>query len=301
MGLFSKLLFKMLPKVDGMVTYSNLLLMYDNLDSPLEETYTPEIKSFLKMLPLRINFIVVILCVQGEVRLKCNLKEYKLQPNGLIVLPSGTKAEAMDLADDSKVIVIVLPDQTYAPPASIHNSIYSMENFTAPFNIKLENTEVQSGIGVYRLLKAALQGDPDKVNADLVKSYMLLLGGIAAVGFQRWKLSNRKQKVSNKEQIYKDFLYQLSEEYREFRDVSHYAQNAGLTPKYFASVIYDASGHHPLDIIKEQVINDAKSLLQQGKSVGEVCDILHFSSQSQFTSYFKAAVGVPPREFMKIL
>lgn len=299
-GLFTKLLFKMLPKVDGMTTYSNLLLMYDNLDTPLEESYTPEIRSFLNRLPMKINFTVVMLCVEGEIKLQCNLKEHILKKDTLIVLPTGTKAESMEIMDNSKLIVIVLPDQTYAPPLNSHNAIYSMENFTSPLNIKLESAEVQNGIGVYRLLKSALQGDPDNVNADLVKSYMFLLSGIAAVGFQRWKINNKRQRVSNKEQIYKDFLFEVSEGYREHRDVSYYAKAAGLSPKYFASVIYDASGHHPLDIIKEQVINDAKNLLREGNSINEVCDILHFSSQSQFTNYFKNAVGVPPGEFLKI-
>lgn len=298
-GLFQKLLFKMLPKVDGMTTYSNLLLMYDNLDSPLHETYTDEIKSFLKVLPMRINFAVVILCVEGEVKLQCNLKEFTLHKNGLIVLPPGTKAESFALADESKVIVIVVPDQTFAPPTDTHNAIYSLENFTSPFNIKLESSEVNTGINVYRLLKEALQGDPDKVNADLVKSYMFLLGGIAAVGFQRWKINNKKQKVSNKEQIYKDFLLLVSEDYRKYRDVAHYASAAGLSPKYFATVIYDASGHHPLDIIKGQVISDAKNLFRKKHSIAEVCEILNFSSQSQFTNYFKSSVGITPGEFLK--
>ena len=83
------------------------------------------------------------------------------------------------------------------------------------------------------------------------------------------------------------------------KDIAYYAAKAGLTPKYFASVIYEVSGTHPLDLVKEQVVLDAQHLLKEGKSIKEVCSILNFSSQSQFTSYFKTAVGIPPGEFIK--
>lgn len=289
----------MMPKVEGMTSYSDLLLMYDNLDTPLSETYSPEIKNFLNMLPMRINFTVVILCVQGHVDIQCNLKDLSIDKNGLVVIPSGTKAEKLEIQDDSKVVVMVVPDQTFAPPSNFHNSTYASANFTSPTCIELEDHEMRQGVDVYRLLKAQLKNDEEKVNTDLVKAYILLLAGVAAVGFQRWRMRSKKEKLSSKEQIYRDFLHQLSEDYRKHRDVSHYAKCQDLTSKYFASVIYDVSGHHPLDLIKEQVVMDAQNLLKNGKTIMEVCEILNFSSQSQFTNYFKSAVGVPPGEFLK--
>lgn len=298
-ALFTRLLFKMMPKVKGMTSYSDLLLMYDNLDTPLSETYSPEIKNFLNMLPMKINFTVVILCIQGHVEIQCNLKDLSIGKNGLVVIPSGTKAEKLEIHDDSKVVVLVVPDQTFAPPSNFHNSTYASVNFTSPTAVELEPAEVRQGVDIYRLLKAQLQNDEMDVNTDLVKAYILLLAGVAAVGFQRWRVRNKKVKISNKEQIYRDFLHLLSEDYRKHRDVAHYAQCLGLTAKYFASVIFDASGHHPLDLIKEQVIMDAQQLLKNGRTIMEVCETLNFSSQSQFTNYFKSAVGVPPGEFLK--
>lgn len=282
-----------------MASYSDLLLMYDNLDTPLSQTYSPEIKQFLAMLPMKINFIVVILCIQGNVKIQCNLKDLSIGKNGLVVIPSGTKAEKLEIGEDSTVVVMVLPDQTLAPPSSFHNSTYASSNFITPTSIELEDHEVRQGVDVYRLLKAQLKNDEVNVNQDLVKAYILLLAGVAAVGFQRWRLRNKKTKISTKEQIYRDFLHQLSEDYRKHRDVSHYAECLDLTSKYFASVIYDVSGHHPLDLIKEQVVMDAQNLLKNGKTIMEVCEILNFSSQSQFTNYFKSAVGMPPGEFLK--
>lgn len=282
-----------------MTSYSDQLVMYDNLDRPLSETYSEEVKAFLKQLPGKVSFTVVILCLEGEVEIQCNLKNFNLKKNGLIVIPQGTKAEKLDFLPNSRVVALVVPNTSYAPPSSFHNSIYAASNFTSPTVIELEDHEVNQGIHVYRMLKEQLQGQEKDVNSDLVKAYILLMAGVAAVAFQRWKIRSNKVKVSSKEQIYGEFLDRLSEDYREHRDVAYYAQAAGLSPKYFASVIFETSGSHPLDLIREQVVLDAQGLLKSGKSIVQVCEILNFSSQSQFTNYFKAAVGMPPGEFIK--
>lgn len=299
MALFTRLFFKMLPKVKGMTSYSDLLMMYDNLDNPLADTFSQEVKDFLGMLPMKINFTVVILCVEGGVDIQCNLKDLSVKKNGLVVIPAGSKAEKVEIHDDSTVIVLVIPDQTYAPPTSFHDATYAASNFTSPTRIELEDSEMVQGINIYRMLRSQLKMDEKNVSPDLVKAYMLLLAGIAAVAFQRWRIRSKKHKLTNKEQIYHDFLRILSEEYRSHRDVAFYAEQLDLTPKYFASVIYDASGNHPLDLIKEQVILDAQNLLKSGIPIAEVCETLNFASQSQFTSYFKSAVGMPPGEFLK--
>lgn len=298
MALFTRLLFKMMPKVSGMVTYADKLLMYDNVDTPLSETYTDDIKAFLKHLPVKINFTAVIFCIRGHIQIQCNLKDFSLSTNGLCIIPSGTKAEKLVIGDDSKLIALIMPDIDYAPPASFHNSLYAMSNFTSPVSINLNDTEAKQCINIYKMMKEQLMAEEQDVKADLVKAYIQLLAGVAAVSFEKWKAES-KTKISTKEQIYRDFLTNLSEEYREHKDIAYYAAKAGLTPKYFASVIYEVSGTHPLDLVKEQVVLDAQHLLKEGKSIKEVCSILNFSSQSQFTSYFKTAVGIPPGEFIK--
>lgn len=297
--LITRLLFKMMPKVAGMTSYAGQLIMYDNLDHPIGETYNENIKAFLKMLPMTVDFTVVILCVDGHVNLRCNLRDFALQRNSLVVIPQGTQAEKLELMNDATVVVMALPNLSYAPPSSFHNSIFASSNFTSTTFIEMEDSEVKQALGIYRMLKQQIATDEKEVNSDLVRAYILLMAGVSAVAFQRWKIRNKQTKISKKENIYKEFLTRLSEEYREHRDVAYYAEQAGLTPKYFASTIYDASGNHPLDLIKEQVVLDAQQLLKNGKSISEVCEILNFSSQSQFTNYFKAAVGVPPGEFLK--
>ena len=46
-------------------------------------------------------------------------------------------------------------------------------------------------------------------------------------------------------------------------------------------------------------INMAKSMLEEGMSVGEVSNALGYSSQAYLTTVFKKATGITPRNFKK--
>ena len=46
-------------------------------------------------------------------------------------------------------------------------------------------------------------------------------------------------------------------------------------------------------------IESAKRLLADGKSVSSVSDAVGFSSQKRFSAYFRQAVGLSPREWLK--
>ena len=73
-----------------------------------------------------------------------------------------------------------------------------------------------------------------------------------------------------------------------------------LTPKYLSQVIYQASGRHAGEWIKDYVILEAKILLKSGKyTVQQVGDMLNFANASFFGKYFKAATGCSPKQFQK--
>ena len=283
-----------------MVKYADRLLLYDNLDKPLSETLTPGVRAVISHLPKKMNFVIAILCVKGRLDIGCNMEKLSITDGGLMVLVPGTIAESVDMDMDSRMIVIVVPDDEYAPDSSFHNATYAKGNFTSPVAIQLDESTVKSGIETYLQLKSVLKEKGNKVNNDLVKAYMTLLAGLAAVNFQKILHERRKIRISASERIYKDFLVLLSYEYRMHKDVSFYADAARLSAKYFAKQIFNASGRHPLEIIRDQVILDAKSMLNSSDySIKDICGILDFPSTAQFSRYFKAAVGMTPGEYRK--
>lgn len=292
--------FGMLPKSDTMVAYKDRIVLYDNLDRPLSSVFNDEIKAFITLLPKRIDFTVVVLCVEGEVEIACNLRTLKAGPGGLIVVVPGTIGESIRIAPETHMIVLAVPDQDYAPDNSFQNATYSQKNFTAPICLQLDDEVLKSGIESYRQLKHTILTMGDQLTDDLVKAYIMVLAGLAAVNLQKWMISNPEDKIPPKELLLKKFLSNVEEHYKEHRAVSYYAGLADMEPKYFAKVIYATSGKRPLEWIKEHVILDAKSMLKSREyTITQICDALHFGSQAHFNRYFKEATGMSPLQYVK--
>lgn len=58
-------------------------------------------------------------------------------------------------------------------------------------------------------------------------------------------------------------------------------------------------GQGVMKYINQRKISEAVSLLQNGKNVTEVSDILAFSTQSYFSTVFKQFTGTKPSEYMR--
>ena len=96
------------------------------------------------------------------------------------------------------------------------------------------------------------------------------------------------------------FLNEVSLHYMDERRIGWYADRLCVSPKYFAQVIYKESGKYAKDWIRDYVIRAAKKMLKSGNyTVQEVSDALHFANQSFFGTYFKKAVGLSPKDFIR--
>lgn len=69
-------------------------------------------------------------------------------------------------------------------------------------------------------------------------------------------------------------------------------------PRYFSSVIKEKSGSSALQWIIQNVITEAKYLLDNTDlSIKEIATKLNFPTQSFFGKYFKQYVGISPKEY----
>lgn len=295
--------FSMMPHPEGLVSYGKSILMYDCLDVDVKHTITAEIDAFISDLPKKIDFVIILVCVKGKINIRCNFEDYCVNENDVFLMVPGTICEKLDIDPESRLIVISLPDNSLAPGLSFENALYSRENFAKAKLVSLSPEMVTSGVTIYRQMKQALENKENPVSEDLIRAYIMVFAGMAANSMHKWFEENEKKensKADNKENVLKDFLARVEKEHREHRDVAYYAEQAGLTPKYFAKIIYSRSGKHPLDWIKEHVVVDAQLLLKSREhSIDEVCSILNFANRSQFNRYFKERTGMSPGEYIK--
>ena len=101
-----------------------------------------------------------------------------------------------------------------------------------------------------------------------------------------------------KDKIFQNFMITLYRYYRQERDVTFYADKQCLSARYFSSVIKEKSGSSALQWIIQNVITEAKYLLDNTDlSIKEITTKLNFPTQSFYGKYFKQYVGISPKEY----
>ena len=104
--------------------------------------------------------------------------------------------------------------------------------------------------------------------------------------------------IDKKSHILSQFKMLLSENFIEERQVSFYADKLHLTPKYFSTVIKEASGKTAGAWINEMLLLESKVRLQnKERSIAQIAYDLDFSDPSHFGKFFKKHVGVSPLEY----
>ena len=101
-----------------------------------------------------------------------------------------------------------------------------------------------------------------------------------------------------KDRIFQAFLVSLFKNYKQQREVTFYAEELCLTPRYFSTIIKEKSGHSALQWIIQMVISSVRQKLKSSDlSIKEIAMEYNFPTQSFFGKYFKQYVGVSPKEY----
>ena len=102
---------------------------------------------------------------------------------------------------------------------------------------------------------------------------------------------------SRKREILANFYLLLKQSFRQEHTVQFYALELGITPKHLSVITKELTGKSAIELIQNVLVEEAKCLLRQGLSIGEIAKQLHFSDQSFFGKFFKRNVGISPKEF----
>lgn len=104
--------------------------------------------------------------------------------------------------------------------------------------------------------------------------------------------------VDKNTHILSQFKKLLAEHFIDERQVSFYADKLNLTPKYFSTIIKEASGKTAGAWINEMILLESKVRLQNKKqSVAQIAYDLNFSDPSHFGKFFKKHAGVSPLDY----
>lgn len=252
--------------------------------------------------PVRITMSFCIYCKEGRISARVQQKEYNVAPGGLLVIFAGQILEYTSLTEDCRVIFFAI-DSDYIMSELRNRYGKSFRNWLlrskVPMMLRPSREDADNFEQLCRCIKFIVRQYDKEFNDGILSGFTAIIGNLLI----NWSSAGDNaagEEYSNAEKVLSRFQADVYSFSSRFRTVEYYARRQNLSARHFSRLVKEASGRKPLDIIKEYVILEAKSLLASEKySVHETAEKLGFQNDSFFNRYFRNATGVTPGEFIK--
>ena len=289
----------MLPFNERACVYRDEIFMSDNFDEPYDSVDLSNDSQILNFIsspyPFKVQFAMMLLCLDGYMRVNLNLNEYVLQRNCIQIVIPGTIGQCIEISPDCRMAVIAFAHVDNLPEGNTQSALIVRKYLIDNTILRLSDSEMDEMLGLYHHMQKKIRQPEGVFTHEILNGYIQIFYYNLCQLMSPYIEQKDTQYVSRKKQIFDQFIALLRRHCTAERRIGFYADKLCITPKYLSQVVFDISGSHAGDWIRDYVILEAKALLKCGKyNVQQVSDLLNFANQSFFGSYFKKAVGCSP-------
>ncbi len=249
--------------------------------------------------PASIDGFSAIIMMTGEATVSIDMQNYNVKPNTIIffnpdsiirTVKCSSNAAAYFLAFSKSFVNEIQIDLSTSLP------VY-MRFGKAPV-LEVTPQDVDQIRQLFQLIKTMLRSDKERYRHEIIRTLFTTAFYIITEINQREQPGEIKQ--GRCEVLFDEFMSLLQQYNKRERNVSFYAKQLNITPKYLSSVVKEVSGKTAARWIDESVILEAKALLKySGMSIQEIAYHLNFSTQSFFGKYFKQHTGTSPSRYKR--
>ena len=240
--------------------------------------------------------LVIVLCHQGWARLDYDMHPMNFEVHDNAVIYPNHIITAHETSEDYLCTLLVISQRFLNILSQLHPNHYLFEyHHNTQFHLTDSQFEtMKSCIKMLQII--SLLEHPDR--ESLLTSQMDIVARIVR-NFLRENGKEMIHKDTAAQQILSHFHEAVVQHYRESREVHFYAELLNLTPKYFGTVVREATGIGVGEWIAKYVIIQAKFLLRHypSLSIQQISNQLGFSEQTSFSRYFKTYAGISPKQY----
>lgn len=246
--------------------------------------------------PCRLKAGIVALCVQGEVEASIDLRQYKVEGGNMITILPGTIFQIHQLSGDLLIYFMGFSSD-FLSQAHISKSIMEIHYIVKENPIyHLSQKALPLMMDYLNLLIQTQQTYGPQIGRNITNH---LFGGVLICINSIYKeQAEENYNLSKGEQICKNFIQLVIQNYITQRNVAWYAKQLNITQAHLSTIVKQVTGKTCIEIITSMVIMDAKAQLKSTElTIHDIAESLHFSNMSFFGKYFKRNVGISPQEY----
>ena len=253
------------------------------------------------MYPCRINALMVLVCVNGNVELSSQMSDYNIGA-GQFFISSASVFHLRSLANSEFYLLALSSEFLSNMNVDIRFVMRMIAQLRANAYITDMSTEKLFEIcGLYNSLLADYTGELSEYKERALchifcSTIYRIADPILARGANLPSVGVKERSSEYFERLIK----LLAEHYREERSVEFYAEKMHISSKHFSRVIRNFTGRSVHQWIDEFVALEIKNLLKYSTmSVQQISNELNFPNPSFMGQYFKRITGLTPGEYRK--
>ncbi len=248
--------------------------------------------------PQSSNSLIIAIVTEGEGTIGIDLKEYSLKKDYLIVIQPRNYFWFKKPYHDVKIRILACSRQlieTVVPKLSDLLPLL-IQHRSEPV-VKLSETETTTVLEYLQFIRHRLNEPTGALRKNIISS--LLQSLFFYMLDQRCQNSETgRLQRTRKEEIMAKFIIEVSEHFRENRQVNFYADRLCITSKHLSTIIKSITGMTAGEWIDNYVILEAKILLRTtDHTIQQISQELNFKDQSIFGKYFKHITGQTPSTY----
>lgn len=256
---------------------------------------TEDILSLYKQ-SCRLKACIFALCTEGSITVSINLMDTEIKQGDFIMLLPGTIIQFHEQKEKVRICFAGFSGHCL-------NGVNLIQTMLASYSMILEapvlpiNDTVASYFRDYFALLARVSTGPYMPDTKMAQNVLhILLYGVSDLYSNRVDIL--KSQKSRREEICREFIQQVIENYTNERQAQFYANKLSISLQHLSTTIKQVTGKNVLEIIAHVVIIDIKAKLKStDMTIQEIAYSLNFPNASFFGKYFKRHMGMSPLEY----
>lgn len=249
---------------------------------------------------IKLESASIFFCRQGHARLGINLEEYKIVPHAQVVILPGSIVHVIEASDDLSVFFIDVSVALFKEVVARMNP-YFLRFLKENPCVVLPGELIRRISGLGEAMEYIYNDRDNCFRSQIAKNHIQSFLMDIYDKTQRLFMQEQPENIGRKKELLQRFIQLIHENCTVRREVTFYAGELCITPRYLSTIVQSLTNTTAKGIIDERVILEIKALLKSTDlTVQEISNKLHFPNQSFFGRYFKKHTGMSPLEYRNI-
>jgi AraC-like DNA-binding protein len=247
---------------------------------------------------VKTGYNTAVLCRRGKIQIELgNEKQINLRQGQILLVPTNKLVQPLMVSTDVSASVVFISDHLLKSVLGGQIEIWNQAMY-------LEQTHVIDGAWIegFQMYANGIFNarESHQLQSEIILSVLRTLFLMICEELMNQMGANLDSAAmaSHDKVVFNNFLKLIASQKQKRQQVSFYASQLYITPKYLSAICKKVSGKTPLKWITESVMEDIYiSLRETDMSIKQISQQLGFPNQSFFGQYFREQTGMTPADY----